>query len=90
MSIEIAAPPSPQPKAAGAGLGPSGKPKMGAQGGSSIDDSGSFSTLLAVSTENTDHADSVPGQDAVRKYPLEGLPGQRVVAQGVDRKSTFF
>ena len=74
MSIEIAAPPSPQPKAAGAGLGPSGKPKMGAQGGSSIDDSGSFSTLLAVSTENTDHADSVPGQDAVRDAAKDESP----------------
>jgi flagellar hook-length control protein FliK len=74
MSIDIAAAPSPQPKAASAGLGQNGRLKSGAQGGSSIDDSGSFSTLLAVSTENTDHADSAPGQDSVRDAAKDESP----------------
>ena len=74
MSIEVAAPPSPQPKTASAGLGQNGRLKSGTQGGSSIDDPGSFSTLLAVSTENTDHADSVPGQDAVRDAAKDESP----------------
>ena len=53
MSIDIAAPQSPQPKAASAGLGPNGKLKAGPQDGASVDDSSSFSTLLAASTEET-------------------------------------
>ena len=74
MSIEVAAPSNPQPQVASAGLGQNGRLKSGTQGGASIDDPGSFSTLLAVSTENTTQAYSAPGQDAVRDAAKDESP----------------
>ena len=65
MSIEVAAPSNPQPQAASAGLGQNGRLKSGTQGGSSIDDPGSFSTLLAVSTEEVGVPEPAAAQDAV-------------------------
>ena len=72
MSIEIAAPPSPQPKAASAGPGPSGRLKMGALDGASVVDPGSFSTLLAVSTEEIGVPEPAAAQDAAKDAVTDG------------------
>jgi flagellar hook-length control protein FliK len=74
MSIELAAPPSPQPKAASAGLGPNGKLKAGAKDRPSVDDSSSFSTLLAASVQGTDDSEPASAQDAVPDGAKEGAP----------------
>lgn len=74
MSIDIATPPSPQPKAAAAGLGPNGKLKAGAKDGPSVDDPSSFSTLLAASAEETNDSEPASTQDAVPDGAKEGAP----------------
>ncbi len=66
MSIELAAPPSPQPKAATAGLGANGKLKTGAQEGASLDNTGSFSALLAASAGEVADPEPAAAKDALR------------------------
>ena len=74
MSIGIAAPPSPQPKAASAGLRPSSPLEAGPQGGASVDGPGSFSTLLAASTNEMSDPEPTAAQDAAPDAAKEDSP----------------
>ena len=74
MSIEVAAPPSPQPKAASAGLRPSSPLEAGPQGGASVDGPGSFSTLLAASTNEMSDPEPTAAQDAAPDAAKEDSP----------------
>lgn len=74
MSIELAALPSLQPKAATAGPSSSGKLRMDSQHGGSVDDLGSFTTLLAASTEEMSELEPPAAQDAVADGAKEDAP----------------
>ncbi len=76
MSIEVAAPPSPQTKAASTGLSPSGKLKVGAPDGDSTHDTGSFSTLLATQ----DPLLELAKEDSPQTVPLTSLPALDLAA----------
>ena len=74
MSIGIAAPPSPQPKAASAGLRSSSPLEAGPQDRASVDGLSSFSTLLAGSTKEIGDREPAAAQDAVPDGAKEDLP----------------
>ena len=74
MSIGIATPPSPQPKAASAGLRSRSPLEAGPQDGASVDDADCFSTLLAASTKAIGDPEPAAAQDAVPDGAKEDLP----------------
>ncbi|MCX7227007.1 MAG: flagellar hook-length control protein FliK [Burkholderiales bacterium] len=76
MSIEVAAPPSPQPKAASTGLSPGGRLKVGAPDGESTHDTGSFSTLLATQ----DPLLELAKEDSPQDMPLTNPPALDLAA----------